>query len=47
MQRVVVVVITLPLSRDGGTARTAIQIHAVNRIKIRLREKWQLISNQS
>ena len=27
---VVVVVITPPLSRDGVTARTAIQVHAVN-----------------
>ena len=27
---VVVAVITLPLPRDGGTARTEIQIHAVN-----------------
>ena len=27
----VVVVITPPLPRDGGTARTAIQVHAVNR----------------
>ena len=34
-------------SRDRGTARTAIQVHAVNLIKIRLGEKWQPISNQS
>ena len=33
---VVVVVITPPLPRDGGTTRTAIQVHAVNLIKIRL-----------
>ena len=38
---VVVVVITPPLLRDGGTARTAIQVHAVNLIDIRLRERWQ------
>ena len=35
---VVVAVITLPLPRDGGTARTAIQVHAVNLIEIRLGE---------
>ena len=44
---VVVVVITPPLSRDGGTARTLIQVHAVNLIEIRLGERWQSISNQS
>ena len=44
---VVVVVITPSLPRDGGTARTAIQVHAVNLIEIRLRERWQSISNQS
>ena len=33
---IVVVVITPPLPRDGGTARTAIQVHAVNLIEIRL-----------
>ena len=44
---VVVVVITPPLPRDGGTARTAIQVHAVNLIEIRLGERWQHISNQS
>ena len=43
----VVVVITLPLPRDGGTARTAIQVHAVTLIEIRLGERSQLISNQS
>ena len=32
--RDVVVVITPPLSRDGGTARTAIQVHAVNLTEI-------------
>ena len=31
----VVVVITTPLSRNGDTARTAIQVHAVNLIEIR------------
>ena len=35
---VVVVVITPPLPRDGGTARTAIQVQAVNLIEIRLGE---------
>ena len=44
---VVVVVITPPLPRDGGTARTAIQVYAVNLIEIRLGERWQPISNQS
>ena len=44
---VVVVVVTPPLPRDGGTARTAIQVHAVNLIEIRLGERWQPISNQS
>ena len=44
---VVVVVITPSLPRDGGTARTAIQVHAVNLIEIRLGERWQSISNQS
>ena len=42
-----VVVITPPLRRDEGTARTAIQVHAVNLIEVRLGERWQLISNQS
>ena len=31
-----VVVITPPLSRNGGTARTAIQVHGVNLNEIRL-----------
>ena len=44
---VVVVVISLPLPRVGGTARTAIQVYAVNLIETRLGERWQLISNQS
>ena len=44
---VVVVVITPPLPWDGGTARTAIQVYAVNLIEIRLGERWQPISNQS
>ena len=30
-----VVVITPPLPRDGGTARTAIHVHTVNLIEIR------------
>ena len=42
-----VVVITPPLHRDGGTARTAIQVYAVNLIEIRLRKRRQFISNQS
>ena len=42
---VVVVVITPPLPRDGNSARTAIQVHAVNLIEIRLGERWQPISN--
>ena len=41
----VVAVINPPLPRDGGTARTAIQVHAVNLIEIRLGERWQPISN--
>ena len=44
---VVVVVITPSLPVDGGTARTAIQVHALNLIKTRLAERLQLISNQS
>ena len=40
-------VVTPPLPRDGGTARTAIQVHAVNLIEIGLGERWQPISNQS
>ena len=46
-ERVVVVVITPPLPRDGGMAPKAIEVHAVNLIEIRLGERWQLISNQS
>ena len=42
-----VVVVTPPLPRGGGTARTVIQIHTVNLIEIRLGERWQTISNQS
>ena len=38
---------TPPLPRDGGTAQTAIRIHAVNLIEIRLEERWQPILNQS
>ena len=44
---VVVVVITPHPPRDGGTAQTPIQVHAINLIKIRLKERWQPISNQS
>ena len=33
---VVVVVITPPLPRDGGTVRTVFQVHAVNLIEIGL-----------
>ena len=46
-EKKIVVVITPPLPRSRGTARTAIQVHAVNLIDIRLGEKWQLILNQS
>ena len=42
----VVVVINPPLPRDGGTARTATQVHAVNLIEIKLGERWQLILKQ-
>ena len=31
--------ITLPIPRNGGTARTAIQVHAINLIEIRLGER--------
>ena len=44
---VVVVVITPPSPPDGGMAQTAIQVHVVNLIEIRLGERWQPISNQS
>ena len=47
LRSVVLVVIAPSLPRDGGTARTAIQVHAINLFKIRLGEKWQPISNQS
>ena len=40
-------VVTPSLPRNGGTARTEIQVHAVNLIEIRLGERWQPISNQS
>ena len=40
-----VVVITPPLPRDGGTARTAIQVHAVNLIEIRLGERLEPIAH--
>ena len=33
---VVVVLVAPPFPRDGGTARTAIQVHAINLIEIRL-----------
>ena len=39
--------VTLPFPRDEGTARTAIQVHAVYLIEIRLVEKWQPISSLS
>ena len=43
---VVVVAVTIsPLPRDGGMARTAIQVHAVSLIQVRLGERWQPISN--
>ena len=38
-------VVTPPLPRDEGTAQMAVQVHAVNLIEIRLRERWQPISN--
>ena len=37
-------VVTPPLPRDGGTA---FKVHAVTLIEIRLGERWQRISNQS
>ena len=40
----VVIVITPTLPRDGSTA---IQVHAVNLIEIRLGERWLPILNQS
>ena len=40
-------VVTPSFPRDGGTARTAIKVHAVNLIEFRLGERWQPISNQS
>ena len=46
-QLCVVVVIIPPLSPDGGMARTAIQVHAVNLIEIRLGKRWQPISTGS
>ena len=45
--KIVVVVVNLPLPRDRDTARTAIPIHAVNLIEIRLGERLQPILNQS
>ena len=35
----------LPL--DRGTTQTAIQVHAVKLMEIRLGQRWQLVSNQS
>ena len=35
-----VVVINPPLPRDGSTAQTAIHVHAVNLIEIRLEQGW-------
>ena len=46
-ETIVLVVITPPLPQDRGTARTAIQGHAVNLIEIRLEERWHSISKQS
>ena len=40
---VAVVVITPPLPREGGTARTAIQAHAVNLIEMWLGERCDSI----
>ena len=45
-QTLFVVVITPFFPWDGNTAQTAIQVHAVNLIKIRIRERWQPILNQ-
>ena len=45
--QIAVVVITPPHPQDGDMARMAIQVHAVNLIKIRLGERWQPILNQS
>ena len=42
-----VVVVTPLLPRDGGTARPAIQVHAINLKEIMLGERWQPISNES
>ena len=36
IHHVIVVVITPSFPQDGGTARTAIQVHAVNLVEIRL-----------
>ena len=47
LKDVVVVVITRLFPRHGDVARTAIQVHAINLIEIRLGERWQPISNQS
>ena len=38
--KVVVVVITPPLPQSGSTVQTAIKIHAINVIEIRLGERW-------
>ena len=46
VQKQLVVVIIPPLSLGGGTARTAIPVHTVNLIEIRLGERWQPIWNQ-
>ena len=43
---VVVIVISPSLPRDGDTAQPAIQVHAINQIEIRIRERWQPILNQ-
>ena len=42
---VVVAVITPPLPRDGSTAQTAIQVHAINLFEIRLGEGSFIVNN--
>ena len=42
---IVAVATAPPIPRDGGSARTAVQVHAVNLIVIRPEERWQPISN--
>ena len=38
--RICFVVITPSLPQDGGTTRTAIQVHVVNLIETSLAERW-------